>query len=67
MVAAQYYVEDSHPPIISKEEFAAVQAEFVRRANMQLNGTDSYSMKSFKEKELEQAFLQVMNKCKSNI
>lgn len=32
--AAQYYVEDSHPAIISKEEFAAVQAEFERRANM---------------------------------
>jgi len=32
--AAQYYVEDSHPPIVSKEEFAAVQAEFERRANM---------------------------------
>ncbi|MDR3540681.1 MAG: recombinase family protein [Desulfosporosinus sp.] len=32
--AAQYYVEDSHPPIISKEEFVAVQLEFERRANM---------------------------------
>lgn len=32
--AAQYYVEDSHPAIISKEEFAAVQAEFERRANL---------------------------------
>ncbi|AFM40367.1 site-specific recombinase, DNA invertase Pin [Desulfosporosinus acidiphilus SJ4] len=32
--AAQYYVEDSHEAIISKEEFAAVQAEFERRANM---------------------------------
>ena len=32
--AAQYYVEDSHEGIISKEEFAAVQAEFERRGNM---------------------------------
>jgi hypothetical protein len=32
--AAQYYVEDSHPAIISKEEFAVVQAEFERRTNM---------------------------------
>ncbi len=32
--AAQYYVEDCHPEIISKDEFAAVQAEFERRANM---------------------------------
>jgi len=31
---AQYYVEDSHPAIISKEEFAAVQAEFKRRSSM---------------------------------
>jgi DNA invertase Pin-like site-specific DNA recombinase len=32
--AAQYYVEDSHEAIISKEEFAGVQAEFERRANL---------------------------------
>jgi DNA invertase Pin-like site-specific DNA recombinase len=32
--AAQYYVEDSHPAIVSKEEFAAVQAEFERRSNL---------------------------------
>ncbi|KLU65748.1 transposon Tn3 resolvase [Desulfosporosinus acididurans] len=32
--AAQYYVEDSHEAIISKEEFAAVQMEFERRTNM---------------------------------
>ena len=32
--AAQYYVEDSHPGIVGKEEFAAVQAEFERRVNM---------------------------------
>ncbi|KLU65663.1 recombinase [Desulfosporosinus acididurans] len=32
--AAQYYVEESHPAIISKEEFAAAQAEFQRRSNM---------------------------------
>lgn len=32
--AAQYYVENSHPPIVSKDEFAAVQAEFERRTNM---------------------------------
>ena len=31
---AQYYVEDSHPAIVSKEEFAAVQTEFKRRSNM---------------------------------
>ncbi len=30
----QYYVENSHPPIINKEEFASVQAEFERRSNM---------------------------------
>ncbi|WP_407314503.1 recombinase family protein [Desulfosporosinus sp. SB140] len=32
--ATQYYVEDSHPGIISKEEFTAVQIEFERRTNM---------------------------------
>ncbi|WP_088187107.1 recombinase family protein [Desulfosporosinus sp. FKA] len=32
--AAQYYVEDSHEAIVSKEEFASVQAEFERRGNM---------------------------------
>lgn len=32
--AAQYYVEDSHPPIVSREEFAAVQLEFERRVNL---------------------------------
>ena len=32
--AAQYYVEDSHEGIVSKEEFAAVQAEFERRSNL---------------------------------
>jgi DNA invertase Pin-like site-specific DNA recombinase len=32
--AAQYYVEDSHEGIVSKEEFAVVQAEFERRWNM---------------------------------
>ncbi|SPF44470.1 Site-specific recombinase, DNA invertase Pin [Candidatus Desulfosporosinus infrequens] len=32
--AAQYYVENSHPPIISKEEFAAAQIEFERRTSM---------------------------------
>lgn len=32
--AAQYYVEDSHEAIISKEEFAVVQAEFERRSNL---------------------------------
>ena len=32
--ATQYYVEDSHPAIISKEEFAAAQAEFKRRSSM---------------------------------
>ena len=30
----QYYVEDSHPPIISKETFQMVQAEIDRRANL---------------------------------
>ncbi|MDR3602082.1 MAG: recombinase family protein [Desulfosporosinus sp.] len=33
-IVQQYYVENSHPPIINKEEFAAVQAEFERRSNM---------------------------------
>ena len=32
--AAQYYVEDSHPAIISREDFAAVQLEFKRRSSM---------------------------------
>jgi hypothetical protein len=32
--AAQYYVEDSHKGIVSKEEFAAVQAEFERRSKV---------------------------------
>lgn len=32
--AAQYYVGNSHPPIINKEEFAAVQIEFERRTSM---------------------------------
>jgi DNA invertase Pin-like site-specific DNA recombinase len=30
----KYYVENSHPPIISKEDFTAAQAEFLRRSNM---------------------------------
>lgn len=33
-IVQQYYVEDSHPAIINKEEFAAVQAEFVKRSSM---------------------------------
>ena len=33
-IVQQYYVENSHPPIIKKEEFAAVQAEFERRSSM---------------------------------
>jgi hypothetical protein len=33
-IVQQYYVENSPPPIINKEEFAAVQAEFERRSNM---------------------------------
>ncbi|MHB1652067.1 MAG: recombinase zinc beta ribbon domain-containing protein [Desulfitobacteriaceae bacterium] len=33
-IVQQYYVEDSHPPIINKEEFASVQAEFERRSKM---------------------------------
>lgn len=33
-VVQQYYVENSHPAIISKEDFAAVQAEFTRRSTM---------------------------------
>ena len=30
----KYYIEDNHEPIISKEMFAAVQAEFIRRTNL---------------------------------
>jgi len=30
----KYYIEDNHEPIISKEMFAAVQAEFTRRSNL---------------------------------
>jgi len=33
-IVQQYYVEDSHPPIVPKAEYAAVQAEFVRRSSM---------------------------------
>ena len=33
-IVQQYYVENSHPPIINKEEFTAVQDEFERRSNM---------------------------------
>ena len=33
-IVQQYYVEDSHPPIVPKAEFAAVQAELVRRSGM---------------------------------
>ena len=33
-IVQQYYVENSHPAIINKEEFAAVQAEFERRSSM---------------------------------
>jgi site-specific DNA recombinase len=33
-IVQQYYVEDSHPAIINKEGFAAVQAEFERRSSM---------------------------------
>ena len=111
-IVQQYYVEDSHPPIINKEEFVAVQAEFERRSNMrgysrtgrsvftseyafsgklfcqncgskfrraswgtgknkqyvlrcinqEQNGIDKCSTKTVKEKDLEQAFVQVMNR-----
>ncbi|SPF53528.1 hypothetical protein SBF1_6740003 [Candidatus Desulfosporosinus infrequens] len=33
-IVQQYYAENSYPPIINKEEFAAVQTEFERRSNM---------------------------------
>lgn len=33
-IVQQYYVEDSHPPIVPKEEFAAVQEELIRRSSM---------------------------------
>lgn len=33
-IVQQYYVEDSHPPIVPKAEYAAVQAELVRRSSM---------------------------------
>jgi len=111
-IVQQYYVENSHPAIINKEDFAAVQAEFERRSSMrgysqtgksaytseyafsgnlfcqncgskfrraswgtgknkqyvwrcinrEQNGVDSCSTKTVKEKDLEQAFLRVMNK-----
>jgi len=111
-IVQQYYVENSHPAIINKEEFAAVQAEFERRSSMrgysqtgksactskyafsgklfckscgskfrraswgtgknkqyvwrcinrEQNGVDSCSAKTVKEKDLEHAFLRVMNK-----
>jgi hypothetical protein len=111
-IVQQYYVEDSHPAIIIKEEFAAVQAEFERRSSMrgysltgksaytseyafsgklfcrncgskfrraswgsgknkqyvwrcinrEQNGVDICSAKTVKEKDLEQAFLRVMNR-----
>lgn len=111
-IVQQYYVEDSHPPIINKEKFAAVQAEFERRSSMrgysqtgksaftseyafsgklfcqncgskfrraswgtgknkqyvwrcinrEQNGVDKCSTKTVKEKDLEQAFLRIMNR-----
>ena len=111
-IVQQYYVENSHPAIINKEEFAAVQAEFERRSNMrgysrtgksaftseyafsgklfcqncgskfrraswgtgknkqyvwrcinrEQNGVDKCSTKTVKEKDLEQAFIRVMNR-----
>jgi DNA invertase Pin-like site-specific DNA recombinase len=111
-IVQQYYVENSHPPIIDKEEFAAVQDEFERRSNMrgysrtgksaftseyafsgklfcqncgskfrraswgngknkqyvwrcinrEQNGVDKCSTKTVKEKDLEQAFLRVMDR-----
>jgi DNA invertase Pin-like site-specific DNA recombinase len=112
--AAQYYVEDSHEGIVSKEEFAAVQAEFERRGNMRgysksgkSKFTSDYAfsgklfcgscgskfrrtkwgsgknlqivwicinhqtggdcdMKAVKEKDLEKAFVRVMNKIIAN-
>lgn len=36
--APQYYVADNHEAIISKETFAAVQQEMIRRANLLGNG-----------------------------
>jgi len=33
-IVQQYYVEDSHPPIVPKREFAAVKAELERRSSM---------------------------------
>lgn len=36
--APKYYVAGNHEPIISKETFAAVQQELVRRADMVANG-----------------------------
>lgn len=44
----KYYVEDSHEGIISKEEFAAVQAEFARRSSLRgysKTGKSEYSSK----------------------
>jgi len=111
-IVQQYYVENSHPRIINKEEFAAVQDEFERRSNMrgysqtgrsaftseyafsgklfcqncglkfrraswgtgknkqyvwrcinrEQNGVDKCSAKTVKEKDLEQAFVRVLNR-----
>lgn len=44
----KYYVENSHEPIISKEDFAAVQAEFARRNSLRgfsKTGKSEYSSK----------------------
>lgn len=37
-LAKQYYIEDSHPAIVSKETYAKVQAEKKRRGNPKLTG-----------------------------
>ncbi|NLI92550.1 MAG: hypothetical protein GX434_10200 [Peptococcaceae bacterium] len=44
----KYYVENSHEPIVTKEEFAAVQAELARRGNLRgysKTGKSEYSSK----------------------
>lgn len=43
-IAPQYYVENSHPPIISKEMFNSVQIELKRRSSLNFKNQNSRSV-----------------------
>ena len=47
-IVQSYYVSESHPPIVSSEDFAAVQAEFKRRSSIRgysTTGKNQYGCK----------------------